>query len=224
MVSAAPMRRRADHEGWTCLRAPNGVAVRVARQQSGPMKAPRAVDDEPSWWSPPAWPDARSAPPAAMAVQPPISGRVGTSTRWAWLLAFSPLAASGASQVAFAGFFTSAAAGPGRVDPFASGLILAGIFVELGVRVLLAATSVIIARGDYGVLRRRGVVLPFPWGWAVVGGLYLIGRAVVLHRRGLPGSGPLVAWLLVVVLTLLAGLSEYGAVLAVALDHSRGPG
>ena len=65
----------------------------------------------------------------------------------------------------------------------------------------VGAACVVLAWLDERELRRRGVPGPFPWAWSLLQLLispaaivYLLGRAVVLHRRGRPAWRPLWAF------------------------------
>ena len=54
----------------------------------------------------------------------------------------------------------------------------------LAVSALVYAAGVAMSARDAAVLRRRGVVDPFPWAWAFLSGsIYVIGRTVIARRR-----------------------------------------
>ena len=85
-----------------------------------------------------------------------------------------------------------------------------GVFgVTFGLSLLLSAAWVLLAVADMRRLGRIGVVQPFHWAWSLLGIVYPIGRAVVLHRRVRSGLGPL--WLLI-------GATVGSMVLAFALE------
>ena len=66
-----------------------------------------------------------------------------------------------------------------------AGVLLGGTVVSIGLALLLA-------RLDQRRLRRLGLVRPFPWGFAAVGGIvYVIGRHVVLRRVTTTPGAPL---------------------------------
>ncbi|MBF4620970.1 DUF2510 domain-containing protein [Clavibacter sp. VKM Ac-2542] len=68
------------------------------------------------------------------------------------------------------------------------------------VQFLVYAGTVVLAYFDSRTLLRRGIVRPFHWAWAfipVAGGVYLIGRSIVVRRRieGSPASALSPVWL-----------------------------
>jgi hypothetical protein len=68
------------------------------------------------------------------------------------------------------------------------------------VQLLVYAGTVVLAFLDWRELTRRGIVRPFHWAWAfipVAGGVYLIGRSIVVRRRieGAPANALAPIWL-----------------------------
>lgn len=100
----------------------------------------------------------------------------------------------------------------------------AGYGVLQGVDFLVYLVAVLLAFFDYRRLRASGVAKPFHWAFAFIpaltGGVYMIGRAVVLHRRGARGFVamlPLWIWIVANVVTfLLVALKVVGVIAAVA--------
>ncbi len=68
------------------------------------------------------------------------------------------------------------------------------------VQFLVYAGTVVLAYFDWRTLTRRGIARPFHWAWAfipVAGGVYLIGRSIIVRRRieGAPASALSPVWL-----------------------------
>jgi hypothetical protein len=78
---------------------------------------------------------------------------------------------------------------------------------------VIIAAQVLFAFLDWRALRRRGIDRPFHWAWifftlVISSGVYVIGRAVVLRRRGARGGmAPVVAWIVVTVLGFAVGIA-----------------
>lgn len=177
------------------------------------------------WWDGRAWTDHRGAPPIQVLTQPPIPDDVSTTNRWAVLQALIPLAQVLAQLpylLAFRSLFAGQAALMARAQqsptlPQAQARALfgqfAGVFgvaaVTFGLALLLSAAWVVFALLDMRRLERIGIVQPFHWAWSLLGLVYPIGRAVVLHRRIRGGLGPL--WILI-------GATVGSMVLAFALE------
>ncbi|MFT7710773.1 DUF2510 domain-containing protein [Clavibacter tessellarius] len=82
------------------------------------------------------------------------------------------------------------------------------------VQFLLWGATVVLAFLDWRDLTRRGIVKPFHWACAFIpvnGGVYLIGRSIVVRRRieGAPAAALTPIWVWV-------GLNAIGAVIAIA--------
>ncbi|CAQ02649.1 DUF2510 domain-containing protein [Clavibacter sepedonicus] len=80
------------------------------------------------------------------------------------------------------------------------------------VQFLLWGGSVALAFVDWRDLTRRGIVRPFHWAWAfipVAGGVYLIGRSIVVRRRieGAPANALSPIWLWVGLNVIVAFIS-----------------
>jgi len=144
-------------------------------------------------------------------------------TIWAWLVAFVPLV----STLAGAGYLSSLTGALASVDmsglatgsPDEAVQALNGVFLNgsYWLVVLLGwlvyAAIVVFAFLDYRALARLGYVKPFHWAWAFIPGVgnivYIIGRTVVVHRRGGKALGPLWAmigvWAASFVVSSIAG-------------------
>jgi hypothetical protein len=85
------------------------------------------------------------------------------------------------------------------------------------VQLLVWGGSVALAFVDWRDLTRRGIVRPFHWAWAfvpVVGGVYLIGRSIIVRRRieGAPANALSPIWLWVGLNVIVAFISIVKAV------------
>ncbi|WP_052226673.1 DUF2510 domain-containing protein [Microbacterium mangrovi] len=156
-------------------------------------------------------------------------GTPGT-TVWAWLVALLPIidvVLSLGYTLSIPAAMSSFVAQMGSVDPStpegASRLSAAmlGTFFNgwyaalLIVGLLVYAATVVFSYFDHRELVRRGYVKPFHWAWAFLGSLvYIIGRTVVVHRRGGRSLGPLWAMIAVFVASIVIGWIG-GAVISV---------
>jgi len=89
---------------------------------------------------------------------------------------------------------SSGAGAPPLLDVW--GLLGAGYWVLMGLAVASYVLGVVFAHLDRVRLERAGVVRPFHWAWAFLGGIvYVIGRSVIVHRVASPrGLAPI--WVL----------------------------
>lgn len=79
---------------------------------------------------------------------------------------------------------------PPVVNPFS--MFGPGYVVMVVVSWLVYAATIVLAYFDQRHLMRIGVVRPFHWGWAFVGGVYPIGRSVIVHKVAKPrGLAPM---------------------------------
>ena len=77
--------------------------------------------------------------------------------------------------------------------------------VSYAAGLVLIIASGLLALRDQRILRDRGVVKPFPWGWGFLNIVYVIGRSVVVRRRLHASLLPL--WLFVTLLVISLVLS-----------------
>jgi hypothetical protein len=165
----------------------------------------------------PAYPGA-SAPayPGATTVSSTSSpGRrdIPTNTVWIWLVVALPLLSVLVlflfDWTAFVRESIYASAFPEQA-PYAASSSLA---VSAGASVLsfvIAALTVLFSFLDWRRLRARGIEKPFHWAFSFFvlvissGGVYIIGRAVILRRQTGKGLGPVWGWIAVTVVTIVA--------------------
>ncbi|WP_317230147.1 DUF2510 domain-containing protein [Clavibacter sp. MX14-G9D] len=156
------------------------------------------------------------APPAYAAPTPPPQAPAGTSPfTWAvWVLAALPvISILLALSVDYRAALEMGARGPRPDAAVASAL-------SSLVQFLMWAASVALAYFDHRDLTRRGIVRPFHWAWAfipVAGGVYLIGRSIVVRRRipGSPANALAPIWLWIGLIAIVAFVSIVKALEAV---------
>lgn len=158
------------------------------------------------WWDGTQWAPA----PAPMNFATPGQGRVadGTSanTVWVWLIVLLPLV----SVIPLVGYLAQfqhsmidllqvipmdgSEVDPQAIVAFQMGIIFNPWYVALMLLgIVTYGLSVWFAFLDARELRRRGFVNPFHWAWTFLSTLvYVIGRNVVVHRRGGRGAAPLI--------------------------------
>ncbi len=201
-------------------------------ESNGQLPAPGWYPDPQGvtrWWDGGAW----TATTYAQPVLAPAQVRPGTrsSTVWAWLIAVLPLLgvvpvilAMQSMQDSFTRIFEQAASDPtdsrGMLTaqlamygnpwvPAASmgSWVLAGLFVLFGFF-------------DWRVLRARGFDRPFHWAWGFLGSLvYLIGRAVVVRRRGASALAPMWVAIVVQVGIFVAAMVAYSLLLVAIMQQ-----
>ncbi|MBF4617760.1 DUF2510 domain-containing protein [Clavibacter sp. VKM Ac-2873] len=147
---------------------------------------------------------APTPPPQVPAATPPFT--------WAiWVLAALPVI----SLISILGLdlrqtMTPMQYGRGAVSPDL-GLSVGYVVAQL-VSFLVWGGSVALAYVDWRDLTRRGIARPFHWAWAfipVVGGVYLIGRSIIVRRRieGAPANALSPIWLWVGLNVIVAFIS-----------------
>lgn len=210
-----------DGTQWTAATQPAEPA-HVEPQPQEPVQAPQPVQPTPVAQPAQGVPQqgygqAAYAPTAATTTTYPqvAPGTPGT-TVWAWIIAVLPvltLLLNLGYMLSLPAHMRNAFSGLANLDPtsneFAvqlSNAVLSAVFSGWFVAVvifgiLVFAAIIVLAYFDHRELARRGYVRPFHWAWAFfgsVGGIvYIIGRTVVVHRRGGRALGPL--WTMIAV-------------------------
>jgi hypothetical protein len=160
------------------------------------------------WWDGTQWTEHVQAPytttqPFA-ALRAPAGTKTGTV--WIWLYVLSPLLSLfSLFTIDFEGYMRSALANPGSLNGVLSLYSSPGFIILTMVGWVLIALNIVFAVLDYRVLKERGVLQPFHWGFAFLGlagyGIvYAIGRSVIVKRRTGAGLGPL--WVTIAVFVL----------------------
>lgn len=157
------------------------------------------------WWDGVTW-TAHLGPPASplAAQRPLISEKTPVYNAYIWTITGLPLL----MVVLFLSwnpeirFYTTS---KGTTSPDPSSLFNVGYFLLWGGLVVVYGASIALAALDYRRLVHVGVLAPFHWAWAFLGGVvYVIGRAAIVNKVA-PGRGwwPVgvifAAWLLYVV-------------------------
>jgi hypothetical protein len=84
-----------------------------------------------------------------------------------------------------------------------------GYLAYTGIGILAYALTVVFAWLDHRALVAKGIVKPFPWPWAFLTVVYVIGRSVVVKRRTGGGLAPLWLYIVVYVVTLAVVFSVF---------------
>jgi hypothetical protein len=84
-----------------------------------------------------------------------------------------------------------------------------GYLAYTGIGILAYALTVVLAWLDHRALAAKGIVKPFPWPWAFLTVVYVIGRSVVVKRRTAGGLAPLWLYIVVYVVTLAVVFSVF---------------
>jgi len=132
---------------------------------------------------------------------------VGTSTPFIWVLVLLPLV-----QLIGLAFWDvgdylerTATITPGVYQsPFTPGYL-----AYMGIGLLVYALTVVFAWLDHRALASRGIVKPFPWPWAFLTVVYIIGRSVVVKRRTGGGLAPLWLYIAVYLVTIVVAFSVF---------------
>jgi hypothetical protein len=165
------------------------------RQPAGWYKDPG--DAAPArWWDGEKWSDRPGSPDGGVATSSVRD--IPTTTAWIWILVVSPLV----QLVLF--LVGDPLIG---VSPSASGEVSTPpnlLTIENTARVLAFVAMIVIAYADSRTLRARGLYRRFGWGWAILAaGIYVIGRAVVVHRQTGRGLWPIWVWIAFLVVAVV---------------------
>lgn len=162
------------------------------------------ANGNPRWWDGYRWVDA--APVAAPAGIPPrVAPGTSANTVWIWVIVLLPLVAAFVTsgyllqmQNGMLDFVRIMPTDGSQPDPQAfiqwemTTIFNGWYFALLGVGWLIYGISAWFAYLDFRELSRRGFVRPFHWAWIFLSSwVYVIGRTVVVGRRGGRGAAPL---------------------------------
>lgn len=164
------------------------------------------------WWDGQRWIDAQANTPVA-----PVAS---TNTLWVWLIVLLPLI----TMLPLVGYMMELTQGMAglisvipldgsRPDPVQILAAEVGLIFTPWYLILTAigwavyGVCVWFSAKDAGELSARGIASPFPWAWSFLSPVvYVIGRHVVIRRRGGRGSGPLIATITIQVVSVIAGM------------------
>jgi hypothetical protein len=158
------------------------------------------------WWDGTTWSE-HYAPGAAITLERP---RLTTDTKvdgvWIWLVAALPLVSIASYfLIDFRGYMQGLMTGDIRGALTVFGV---GYFASLALSWITWGAAVLFAYFDWRDLRAAGVVRPFHWAWAFLGGIvYLIGRTVIVRKVSPGGLGPLWGGIAVLVLALIVSIA-----------------
>lgn len=127
------------------------------------------------------------------------------STPWIWAIALLPLVSLlTLPMMDFETYFadTVRAAEQGSTAVGMSGGMIAAQVISYA----LYGVTVVLAFLDRRELLRRGFDRPFPWPWAFLGIVYVIGRSVVVKRRSGRGLAPMVVYLVLTVVSVAVSI------------------
>ena len=132
---------------------------------------------------------------------------VSTSTPFIWVLVLLPLVQLIGLGLWDVGDYLERTATytPGSYQsPFTPGYL-----AYIGIGFVAYALTVVLAWLDHRALAAKGIVKPFPWPWAFLTIVYVIGRSVVVKRRTGGGLAPLWLYVVVYVVTLSVVFSVF---------------
>ena len=215
---APPVAPAAEPSAPPVASAPESVASPVAPAAEpvvppvAPAGAPAypAAPAAPAYSGAPAYPGAPQAAPAAAA---PARRDIPTNTVWIWLVVALPLVSLLTlflfdwSTFIQESIYASAFPEQAPYAASSSFLVTAGTS-EFGF--VLAGLTVLFSFLDWRQLRARGIQKPFHWAWSLFvlaissGGVYIIGRAVILRRQTGKGLAPVWGWIAVTVISIVA--------------------
>lgn len=168
------------------------------------------------WWDGYRW--GAAAPAATGPVTPPqVAPGTRTNTVWIWLVVLLPLAqllllipTFADLQRTMTDMFASIPLDGSQADPQAVFTAEMAIFTSPWYVIVsllgwaIYGLSVWFAYLDRRELSRRGFVRPFHWAWMFLSGwVYVIGRTVVIGRRGGRGAAPLWVFIAIQVVTFI---------------------
>lgn len=217
---------------------PAPVSQPVAPQAATPPVPPTSTTSAPAYSSAPAYPGtsaSSSAPaypgsgapayptaPAAPSAAAPARSDIPTDTVWIWLVVALPLVSLLAlflfdwsayvQESIYASLYPEQA-------PYAAAATLTVTAGASAFSFVVAALTVLFSFLDWRQLRARGIQKPFHWAWSFFvfaissGGVYIIGRAVVLRRQTGKGLAPVWGWIAVMLVTVIAGAIWVAALL-----------
>lgn len=176
------------------------------------------------WWDGAAW-TAHTAAAGGSRERPLLPADRPIYSPFIWVIALLPLA-SFFALAAWTPDVSSIGAGvygAGQLNVLS--MYTPGYFVILGLGWVVYGLAVFFSFRDWLWLKRQGVVRPFHWAWAFLGGIvYVIGRSVIVRRVATPrGLAPIWVSLGVIVAGVVITIS-WGVALTVNIVDQLRPG
>lgn len=175
------------------------------------------------WWDGVQWTEHFQQPYTGVAGALKAPEGIPVYNVWIWLVTLLPLL----SILSLLTIDWSSFMRVDLTDPYASQTAQFGmmsspayLLTQLGGWVVLGL-SVLFAYFDWRQLTRLGVPRPFHWAWAFLGGVYSIGRSVVVRRRTGKGIAPMWITIGIYVLSFVVAFIIVGSVLAAAFEQIR---
>ena len=87
---------------------------------------------------------------------------------------------------------------------------------------VILAVTVVLAWFDERRLLASGFDRPFPWGWAFLSYVYIIGRAVVVRRRSGRGLAPLFVWIGIYAVSFIVSIGQVATAISFISQNPSG--
>lgn len=180
------------------------------------------VPGQKRWWDGQRWTEHTNGDTvhAARGQAPALAPGVKTGTAWIWLIVLLPiLSFIPLLTIDWATYVRVAAIAPTSPAGQLGLLASPGYLITVVLSVLLSAITVVLAFLDTRELTRRGIVGPFHWAFAFIGGtVYVIGRSVIVKRRTGGGLAPLWAQIGVILLSFVVAILISAMIVETVLD------
>lgn len=94
-----------------------------------------------------------------------------------------------------------------------------GYLTSLALGWIVYGASVLLAYLDHKRLLRDGFDRPFHWAWTFfAGGVYVIGRSIIVRRRSGRGQAPIWVWASITLFAMIVGIVEVGRIMATLMS------
>jgi hypothetical protein len=94
-----------------------------------------------------------------------------------------------------------------------------GYLTSLALGWIVYGVSVLLAYFDHKRLLRDGFDRPFHWAWTFfAGGVYVIGRSIIVRRRAGRGQAPIWVWASITLFVTIVGIVEVGRMMATLMS------
>jgi hypothetical protein len=94
-----------------------------------------------------------------------------------------------------------------------------GYLTSLALGWVVYGVSVLLAYLDHKRLLRDGFDRPFHWAWTFfTGGVYVIGRSIIVRRRAGRGQAPIWVWASITLFVTIVGFVQVGRIMATLMS------